>query len=54
MRHITLIIAVVALAFAAPAFSGKGGVPNGGNGSATASGNTGGDPEKRVSPPIKK
>ena len=27
MRHITLIIAVLALALAAPAFSGKGGYP---------------------------
>ena len=34
MRFITLIIAIVALAFAAPALSDKGGNPNGGNGNA--------------------
>jgi hypothetical protein len=34
MRHITLILAVVALAFAAPAIADKGGSPNGGNGNA--------------------
>jgi len=44
MRHITLIIAVVALALAAPAFSGKGGNPNGGNnaGGGAGSGGSGG------------
>ena len=40
MRHITLIIAIVALALAAPAFSGKGGNA-GGNGNG-GGGNTGG------------
>ena len=42
MRHITLIIAVIALALAAPAFSGKGGVPNGGGGNGNAGNNNGG------------
>jgi hypothetical protein len=43
MRHISLIIAAVALAIAAPAIAGKGGVPNGGsNGGGTAGGNNGG------------
>ena len=41
MRHITLIIAVIALALAAPAFSGKGGVPNGGGGNGEGNGNAG-------------
>lgn len=41
MRHITLIIAVVALAIAAPAIAGKGGVP-GGNGNGGGAGNAGG------------
>lgn len=40
MRHITLIIAVVALALAAPAFSGKGGNA-GGNGNGNGGGNAG-------------
>jgi hypothetical protein len=38
MRHITLIVAVVALAFAAPAFSEKGGNGNG-NGNGSGGGN---------------
>ena len=43
MRHITLIIAVVALALAAPAFSGKGGNAGGnGNGGGNAGNNGGG------------
>ena len=42
MRHITLIIAVIALALAAPAFSGKGGNPNGGGGNGSGGGNNGG------------
>jgi len=42
MRHITLIIAVLALALAAPAFSGKGGVPNGGGGNGGGNGDAGG------------
>jgi hypothetical protein len=37
MRHITLIISVLALAVAAPAIAGKGGVP-GGNGSGSGGG----------------
>ena len=41
MRHITLAIAVIALALAAPAFSGKGGNP-GGNGNGNGGGNGGG------------
>lgn len=41
MRHITLIVAVVALALAAPAFSGKGGNPNGGGGNGDGSGSEG-------------
>lgn len=40
MRHITLIIAVLTLAVAAPAIAGKGGVPNGSNGN--GGGNVGG------------
>jgi hypothetical protein len=40
MRHITLIIAVIALALAAPAFSGKGGNA-GGNGNGAGGGNAG-------------
>jgi hypothetical protein len=43
MRHLTLLVAVVALALAAPAFSGKGGNPNGGHGNAGGgNGNTSG------------
>ncbi len=42
MRHITLIVAVVALALAAPALSDKGGNPNGGNGNASGNGSGGG------------
>lgn len=38
MRHVTLIIAIFALAFAAPAFSGKGGNA-GGNGNGGGGGN---------------
>lgn len=50
MRHITLIIAVAALALAAPAFPGKGGNPNGGNGNGgNGSGNTGGGGSGRYS-----
>jgi hypothetical protein len=41
MRHITLIIAVIALALAAPAFSDKGGNPNGGGGNGNGGGNAG-------------
>jgi hypothetical protein len=43
MRHITLIIAVVALALAAPGFSGKGGNPNGGVGNGGGNGGGGGN-----------
>jgi hypothetical protein len=41
MRHITLIITALALAVAAPAIAGKGGVPggNGGGGKDSGSGN---------------
>ena len=43
MRHITLIIAVIALALAAPAFSGKGGNAGGnGSGGENAGHNNGG------------
>jgi hypothetical protein len=45
MRHITLIIAIVALALAAPAFSGKGGNAGGnghGSGGGSAGNNNGG------------
>ncbi len=43
MRHITLIITALALAIAAPAIAGKGGVPggNGGSGSGGGGGNGG-------------
>lgn len=41
MRHITLIIAVLALAVAAPAIADKGGNPNGGNGGSNAGGGAG-------------
>jgi hypothetical protein len=43
MRHLTLIVAVVALAFAAPALSGKGGNANGGNGGNGSAGNGNGN-----------
>ena len=42
MRHISLILAVVALALAAPAIAGKGGNPNGGNGNGGTTGGGGG------------
>ena len=39
MRHITLIITALALAIAAPAIAGKGGVPGGNGGSGSDGGN---------------
>jgi hypothetical protein len=42
MRHITLILAVVALPMAAPAIADQGGNPNGGNGNGSGGGNEGG------------
>ena len=42
MRHITLIISVLALAIAAPAIAGKGGVPSGNGGSGNGGSGSGG------------
>ena len=42
MRHISLILAVLALVVAAPAIAGKGGNPNGGNGNGGTTGGGGG------------
>ena len=43
MRHITLIIAVLALAIAAPAIAGKGGTEVAGNSGSHDGGGSGGD-----------
>ena len=42
MRHITLILAALALTVAAPAIADKGGSPNGGNGNGASNGGSGG------------